>query len=68
MAKADARRVVNCTLGKVFLEGEEVFGVTSFSAKVEHNKEEVQMAGNMKIDTKITSMKGTGSMTIKKMT
>ena len=68
MARVDGRRQVNGTWGKVFLEGEEVFEVTSFSAKVEHNKEEVQMAGNMKIDTKITSMKGTGSMTIKKMT
>ena len=68
MARVDGRIQVNGTWGKVFLEGEEVFGVTSFSAKVEHNKEDVQMAGNMKIDTKITSMKGTGSMTIKKMT
>lgn len=68
MAKADARRVVNGTWGTLYLEGEEVFEITSFNAKVEHNKEDVQMAGNMMIDTKITSMKGTGSMTIKKMT
>ena len=68
MAKADARRVVNGTWGKVFLEGEEVFEVTAFSAKVEHNKEEIQMAGSMMTDSKILSMKGTGSLTIKKMT
>lgn len=68
MAKADARRVVNGTWGTLYLEGEEVFEITSFSAKVEHNKEDIQMARNMMIDTKITSMKGTGSMTIKKMT
>ena len=68
MAKADARRVVNGTWGTLYLEGEEVFEITSFGAKVEHNKEDIQMARNMMIDTKITSMKGTGSMTIKKMT
>lgn len=68
MARVDGRRQVNGTWGKVFLEGEEVFEVTSFSAKVEHNKEEVQIAGQMMTDSKILSMKGTGSLTIKKMT
>lgn len=62
-----ANRVMSGTFGKVLVNGAEIAEISSFQAKVAVNKEDIQMAGCMATDSKITNTKGTGSMTIKKV-
>ena len=62
-----ANKLMSGTFGKVQVSGAEIAEISSFQAKVAANKEEVQMAGCMATDSKVTNTKGTGSMTIKKV-
>lgn len=62
-----ANKIMSGTWGKVLLEGDDLYEVSAFMAKVTYNKEDVQMAGDMMIDTKVISCKGTGTLTLKKM-
>ncbi len=53
----------NGSHGKLWWEGELIFEIESFSIDVDPNREDV-LIGNS-VDSKITSLKGTGTMKIK---
>ena len=61
------RRVMSGTFGQVWVNGELWAELDGFQAKYAYNKEEIQMCGSMVTGTKITSVKGTGSISVKKM-
>lgn len=65
MAKAE--RVINGTFGEVWLEGDKVAECYGLEAKVEFEKEEVPMCGQLGVDTKLMGYKGTGSLKMHKM-
>lgn len=60
-------RVINGTFGTLWLDGEEVFDIESFEAKVTFDRESVTMAGNLDEDSKITGQKGEGNFKVKKI-
>lgn len=62
-----AKRVVNGSKGKMYLDGEYVAMVTSLSAKVAWNKEPVYLDGTIMEDQKTISGKGTGSVEMEKV-
>lgn len=62
-----ANRVMSGTWGQVWVASELWAEVSAFQAKFTYTKEEQQMAGQMAVDSKITNVKGTGSITIKKV-
>ena len=51
----------------MFLDGEEVAEVKSFQAKLEFQKEEIKVAGQMAVDTKLMSYSGKGSLQLHKV-
>lgn len=61
------RRVMSGTFGQVWVNGELWAELDGFQAKYSYNKEEIQMCGSMVTGTKITSVKGTGSISVKKV-
>lgn len=61
------RRVMSGTFGQVWVNGELWAELDGFQAKYAYNKEEIQMCGNMVTGTKTTSVKGTGSISVKKV-
>lgn len=63
-----ANRVMSGTWGELWLDGEKVADVYKFQAKRVANKEEIPLCGQMAIDTKTMSTKGTGSIGIYKTT
>jgi hypothetical protein len=67
MAKLDARNQINGSFGSLYWNGELILEVEFFEAKVTANREDVQMAGTLDVDSKITSLKGEGSFKIKKI-
>nr|DAH70402.1 MAG TPA: tail tube protein [Caudoviricetes sp.] len=67
MAIDNAGRVMSGTWGQVWIGGELWAEVSAFQAKFNYTKEDMQMAGQMAVDTKIANVKGTGSVTIKKV-
>lgn len=62
MAMESARRVMSGTWGQIWLDGELVGECFGFQAKVALNKEDVPQCGVMWTDSKVKSMKGTGSL------
>lgn len=67
MAKPDARRPVNGTYGRVWVDGELWAEVDSFEAKVTITYEDVNFAGEGATYRKAVGWNGEGSMTIKKI-
>lgn len=63
----EAKRVMNGNWGQLWLDDEEVAEVKAFQAKDSYNKEEVSCVGKMSKSYKITSVDGTGSMTLNKI-
>lgn len=63
----DARRVINGTWGELWLDGELVSECYKMQAKGNFNKQEISLCGRMAVDTKITSVKYTGSMGLHKV-
>ena len=63
----EATKVVNGTYGQVFLNDDEVGEMKAFQAKLEFQKEEVKIAGQMAVDTKIMSYTGKGSLQLHKV-
>lgn len=61
------RRVMSGTWGQVWVDGELWAELDGFQAKVTYNKESVMLCGSMMEGSKISSMKGTGSISVKKM-
>lgn len=67
MNKISAKRIMSGTWGE-FWAGSDLWGeVSAFQAKFSYTKEDQQMAGQMAVDSKITNVKGTGSVTLKKV-
>lgn len=60
-------RVMSGTWGQVWVDGELWAELNSFQAKYSYNKESIQMCGDMVEDSKVTSVKGTGSIGIHKV-
>ena len=65
--KLSANRTISGTFGSVMVDGREIAEISACQAKVSYNKEEVQMAGQMAVDQKVTGYKCTGSLTLKKV-
>jgi hypothetical protein len=63
----NAKRVISGTWGEVWLDGEHVGECYGLQAKMSFTKEDVQMCGQMFVDTKTTSAKGTGSLKMHKV-
>ena len=63
----DATKVINGTYGTVFLGDDEVGEMKSFQAKLEFQKEEIKVAGQMATDTKLMSYTGKGSLSLHKV-
>lgn len=55
------------TYGKVWWDGEEVFEIESFEAKIKVERDDVNFADSLDSDTKIKGLKGEGKMKIKKV-
>lgn len=60
-------RVMNGTFGQVWVDGELWYEVLRAQAKLTYNKEDIRMCGDMHTGSKITGVKGTGSVTIHKV-
>ena len=63
----DATKVINGTYGTVFLGDDEVGEMKSFQAKLEFQKEEIKIAGQMALDTKLMGYSGKGSLQLHKV-
>lgn len=61
------KRVMNGTHGELWLDGEWVAEIKAFQAKVAATKEDVPRCGSMMTDKKVTSLAGTGSLTMHKV-
>lgn len=67
MAAVPAPRVMSGTFTTVWVDGVEVAGLTAFQAKWTKQKSELNMCGQMAVDSKVTSIKGTGSLEFHKV-
>ena len=63
----DATKVINGTHGQVFLGDDEIAEMKSFQAKLEFQKEEIKVAGQMATDTKLMGYSGKGSLSLHKV-
>ena len=61
------QRVMNGTWGEVWVDNEPWVELESAQAKYSYNKSDVAMCGEMAQDSKITSVKGTGSISVQKV-
>ena len=57
-------RVINGTWGEVWVNGEKWLELSAGQAKYNYNKTDVNICGQMAVDTKVTGVKGTGSITV----
>lgn len=62
-----AKRVISGTWGQVWLSGELVGECYGLQAKVSYNKEDISLCGQMGVDSKVKSYKGTGSLRMHKV-
>lgn len=60
-------RIINGTFGTIWFDGEEVFEIESFEAKVTFEREGVTFAGSLDEDSKITGQSGEGSFVVKRV-
>ena len=67
MAFDNAKRVMSGTWGEVWLDGDKVAEAYGLQLKVSYNKEDVKMCGQMAVDSKVTSVKMTGSLKMHKL-
>ena len=63
----DVRKVINGTHGSLWINDEEIGEVKSFQVKVEFQKEEVKIAGQMATDTKYMGYSVKGSLSLHKV-
>lgn len=66
-AAIPANRVMTGTWGEVWVDGEPWAELSAAQAKFTYNKSPVNMCGAMAEDAKVTSVKGTGSITVAKV-
>lgn len=67
MTVLEGRRVLNGKHAKLWWDGELIFEVESFESKLVANREEISVGSSMDIDSKLMSLTGEGSMTLKKV-
>ena len=67
MAFDNAKRGMSGTWGEVWLDGDKVAEAYGLQLKVSYNKEDVKMCGQMAVDSKVTSVKMTGSLKMHKV-
>ena len=60
-------RVMNGTFGEVWVDGEKWLELSAASAKYSYSKESIQVCGSMLEDSKVTSVKGSGTLTVHKV-
>lgn len=63
----DGFRVINGTFGQLWADSEELAEVSAFQIKVAKNKSTLNFCRQMAEDSKVTSVKITGSMTLHKV-
>lgn len=63
----DTTKVISGTFGTVFLGDEEIAEMSAFQAKLEFQKEEIKVAGQMATDTKLMGYSGKGSLKLHKV-
>jgi hypothetical protein len=61
------KQVMSGTWGHVFVDGEPWIEINGFQAKYTKNKSDINMCGQMVVGTKVTSVKGTGSISAHKV-
>lgn len=64
MSGISGNRTISGTWGEVWVDGEKWAELTGGQAKFAYTKSDVQMCGQMEVDTKVTAVKGTGSITV----
>lgn len=57
-------RVINGTWGEIWVDGEKWAELKGGQAKYTYNKADVQLCGQMAVDSKVTNIKGAGSITV----
>ena len=65
--KPTAPRVMSGTFGMLYWDGEPVYEVSSFEAKLKVNRETVTFAGDMTEDSKLMGTAGEWSFKVKKV-
>ncbi len=63
----ETKRICNGTFGEIWLDGDYVGECKKAQAKVEFNKEEIKQCGMFFTDSKVVGCKGTGSLTLYKV-
>lgn len=59
-----ANRTINGTYGQLWCDGNMVAETTALQAKIDKTKTDVDLCGDLMTDTKLTKVKGKGSVTI----
>lgn len=67
MNKIPGYRQISGSWGQLWWDGELVYEVDSFESKITAEREDVYQAGSLDVDSKITQLKGEGSMKVKKV-
>jgi len=67
MGKVPGYRQINGTWGQLWWDGELVYELSAFESKIKPDREDVQMAGSLDVDSKITKVKCDGKFKIKKV-
>lgn len=68
MGKFRADNTINGREARLFMNGEEIAYAKSFEATIEKNKVDVAVLGNRWLGKKSTSLSGTGTLTLYKVT
>ncbi|MCI1958593.1 MAG: phage tail tube protein [Clostridia bacterium] len=63
----ETKNVMSGTFGETWLDGEKCGEVYGLSAKIAYTREDIQPCGQMEVDSKLVSSKGTGSIKAFKM-
>lgn len=66
LTKFNAQHQLNGSYGQIYWNGELIFEINSFEAKVNAKREDVGMAGSLDVDSKLLSLSGEGSFKVKK--
>ena len=66
MGKVRGNQTLTGTWGEVWVDGELIFVLQKIEVRVEANREDVQIG--FSVDSKITGLKGSGTLSIKKVT
>lgn len=67
MGKVPGFRVLNGSFGTLYWDGDRIFEVDSFQLTATPNREDVNQAGSVDVDSKMTSIKCEGTFKIKKV-